>query len=339
MIHKIYINNDFCVKKIRGRMPPRLSLPCERLMDATRDPHPALAALLRRFRAQRPLRGGSLLMSVFGDAIAPRGARVSLGSLIGLARPFGLTERLVRTSVARLAAEGWLTATRRGRLSEYRLTDTGHGVFAQATQRIYGASPGEWDGHWTLLVVPPGRGARGTLRDRLRWLGFGQLAPGVFVHPTCTAQQAHNALAPGALADGWLFTSAGEAAAADRRLVAAAWDLEDLARRYRRFRDAFAPIEASLSLAALAPQSAFVVRTLLIHEYRKIHLRDPLLPAALLPEDWIGAQAYGLCRRLYAAVFAAAERHLSEHGRTLDGPLPPAGAEAFARFGGLTRPG
>lgn len=306
-------------------------------MDLTRDPHPAVAALLRRFRAQRPLRGGSLLMSIFGDAIAPRGARVSLGSLIRLARPFGLAERLVRTSVARLAAEGWLTATRRGRRSEYRLTDTGQGVFAEATQRIYAASPAKWDGRWTLLVVPPGRGGRARLRERLRWLGFGQLAPGVFIHPTCTPRQARSWLVPGAAEDGWLFTSLGEAGAADRRLVAAAWDLADIARRYRRFRDAFAPIEACGTLAGLPPESAFVVRTLLIHEYRKIHLRDPLLPPALLPEGWIGAEAYGLCRRLYAAVFRAAERHLSEHGATLDDALPPAGPELFARFGGLIR--
>ncbi len=65
-------------------------------------------ALLRHFRAQRPLRGGSLLITLFGDAIAPRGGAVTLGSLIRLAQPFGLTERLVRTSVARLAREaGW----------------------------------------------------------------------------------------------------------------------------------------------------------------------------------------------------------------------------------------
>ena len=304
-------------------------------MDALRDPYPAVAALLRRFRAQRPLRGGSLLMTVFGDAIAPRGERVSLGSLIGLAGPFGLAERLVRTSVARLAADGWLAPLRRGRRSEYRLSDSGHGVFAEATQRIYAVSPGEWDGHWTLLTVPPGGGARAQLRERLRWSGFGQLAPGVFVHPS---RSARSVLPADGAEDGWLFTSRGESLEADRRVAAAAWDLADLARRYRRFRDAFAPIEACGSLRHLAPQAAFVVRTLLIHEYRKIHLRDPLLPPALLPEDWIGAEAYALCRRLYAAVFSAAERHLDAHGATLDGPLPSPGPEVFARFGGLTPP-
>src|SRR5205807_947267 len=115
----------------------------------------AVRALLRRWRAQRPLRAGSLLVTIFGDAIAPRGAAVTLGSLIRLAAPFGLTERLVRTSVARLARDGWLAARRSGRRSEYRLTRAGAERFAEATRRIYGQSPGAWDGRWTLLVIPP----------------------------------------------------------------------------------------------------------------------------------------------------------------------------------------
>jgi phenylacetic acid degradation operon negative regulatory protein len=79
-------------------------------------------------------------------------------------------------------------------------------------------------------------------------------------------------------------------------------------------------------------ESAFVVRTLLIHEYRKIHLRDPLLPPALLPDGWVGTAAYELCRRLYPAVFAEAERFLSEHARSIRAPLPPPDAAVHRRF-------
>src|SRR6201998_4787854 len=104
----------------------------------------AVRALLRRFRRQRPLRAGSLLITIFGDAIAPRGAAVTLGSLIRLAAPFGLTERLVRTSVARLAREGWLAARRSGRRSEYRLTRGGAERLAEATRRLYGEGPRAW---------------------------------------------------------------------------------------------------------------------------------------------------------------------------------------------------
>src|SRR5467141_3705540 len=173
-------------------------------------PLPApVRALLRNFRAQRPLRGGSLLITVFGDSIAPRGGAVTLGSLIRLAAPFGLTERLVRTSVARLARDGWLAARRSGRRSEYRLTRTGAERFAQATRRIYGESPLVWDGKWTLAVVPVGTARRAQMREDLKWLGFGQLNPSLFAHPGCTPGQARR----------WLRNVRGAEARSEERRV------------------------------------------------------------------------------------------------------------------------
>jgi phenylacetic acid degradation operon negative regulatory protein len=297
----------------------------------------ATQALLRRFKSQRPIRGGSLLVTIFGDAIAPRGGVATLGSLIQLAQPFGLTERLVRTSVARLAQDGWLIARRDGRRSEYRLTASGEQRFAEATRRIYGKSPASWDGQWTLLLLPPSASQRrDSLREQLRWLGFGQLGPGVFAHPDSDLGQAREWLRGLEVnQDSILLKSSSAELGVDRRLVAAGWDLGELARRYRRFVDAFAPVASGIAPpAAFTPQSAFVIRTLLIHEYRKIHLRDPLLPQALLPGDWIGARAYDLCGNLYAEVFAAAEDFLTVTASTLDEPLPAADVSTYGRFGG-----
>jgi phenylacetic acid degradation operon negative regulatory protein len=266
---------------------------------------------------------------VFGDSIAPRGGAVTLGSLIRLAAPFGLTERLVRTSVARLARDGWLAARRSGRRSEYRLTRTGTERFAQATRRIYGESPSVWDGKWTLVVVPAGRPRRAQVREELRWLGFGQLNPSLFAHPSWLRN------VPGP-EDALLLHGISTDLGNDRRLATHGWDLKDLARRYRRFVASFAPVESLLGPAtALPADTAFLVRTLLIHEYRKIHLRDPLLPPALLPSNWVGASAYEVCRRLYARVFPAAEKHLSVTAHQLHRPLPAANSAAHARFGGI----
>jgi phenylacetic acid degradation operon negative regulatory protein len=298
----------------------------------------ATQGLLRRFRSQRPIRGGSLLITIFGDAIAPRGGVVTLGSLIQLAAPFGLPERLVRTSVARLAKDGWLVARRDGRRSEYRLAPGGQERFAEATQRIYSKGPADWDGHWTVLVLPPnGTKHRDSLRDGLRWLGFGQLSPGVFAHPNSNLGQAREWLRGlDAAKNAMLLKSSSDQVAVNRAVVAAGWDLGELARRYRRFADNFAPVENALgSRDPIAPVAAFVIRTLLIHDYRKIHLQDPLLPPALLPGDWVGSSAYDLCARSYAKVFAAAEEFLTATGSTLDAALPAAEAAVYERFGGI----
>src|ERR1700679_1681430 len=97
----------------------------------------AAAELAARFRRQPPLRGGSLIVTLFGDCIMPRGGTIALGSLIELAAPFGLNERLVRTATARLAHDGWLEGRRAGKLSEYHLSKNGRERFAEATKRIY----------------------------------------------------------------------------------------------------------------------------------------------------------------------------------------------------------
>lgn len=298
----------------------------------------ATRTLVNRFRRQRPLRGGSLIITIFGDAVAPRGGTVTLGSLIALVQPFGLTERLVRTSVARLANEDWLMARREGRLSEYQLSAHGRSSFADATRRIYAAAPSSWNGSWTLVLLPPAKAAvRDRLRKELEWLGFGQPTPGVFAHPARSARDAREQLSDlGDAAQAIVLEARNDSPASDRKFASAGWNLRELASRYRRFVDMFEPIRDALGDSAdPAPQTAFIVRTLLIHEYRKIHLRDPLLPTSLLPPDWIGANAYDLCRELYGALFGAAEQHLSQTAVKLNGPLPPPDAETFRRFGGL----
>jgi phenylacetic acid degradation operon negative regulatory protein len=296
-------------------------------------------ALLRRLHSQQPLRGGSLIITLFGDAIAPRGGRITLGSLIRLSAPFRLTERLVRTSVARLANDGWLVARREGRQSEYRLTPSGAQRFAEATQRIYGSGPQEWNGQWTLAILPAGAGRSGRthrelVREELLWLGFGQLGPGTFAHPNCSLRQARQWLEDMDAAEATLcLRSSSDELSVDRQLVASGWDLGELTRRYRRFVATFEPVEATVrSSAMLEPDAALIIRTLLIHEYRKIHLRDPLLPATLLPADWVGTAAYEVTRRLYSLVFERAEKFLSAAGTTLDGPLPVAGPAVHERF-------
>jgi phenylacetic acid degradation operon negative regulatory protein len=301
----------------------------DRLERATR-------ALLARFHRQRPLRSGSLLITVLGDSIAPRGGVVTLGSLIRLAAPLGLPERLVRTSVGRLAQDGWLSSNREGRQSEYFLTEHGRKRFAEATARIYREASQSWDRNWTLLFLPPGDGLK-ALKEELLWLGFGQVRPGVLAHPSRSVADTREQLAElGSSAEVILLSAKSEGDVADRALIEAGWALAELARSYQRFVASFTPVREGLDGRSAPPaETAFVIRTLLIHEYRKIHLRDPLLPHSLLPADWIGTRAYELCRSLYRTVFFAADEYVSAAAETLSGKLERPSRQTYRRFGGL----
>jgi phenylacetic acid degradation operon negative regulatory protein len=301
------------------------------------DPSTVTAELVRRFRRQRPLRAGSLIVTIFGDSIMPRGGAITLGSLIRLAMPFGLNERLVRTATARLAHEGWVQARRAGKLSEYRLSNGGRERFAEATERIYGEPSASWSGRWSLIVLPTTPAAeRRRLRKELTWHGFGELFSGVFAHPEMPMRGLELQMVGANLpADALIF----EANLADRsapgRLVDLGWDLKDLAKRYQRFVQRFERADDALRTHPVDPITGFIVRTLLIHEYRRLHLRDPLLPERLLPTDWPGLRAAALCRHIYSRVFAASESYLSAVASHLDGSLPPPDRSVMQRFGGI----
>jgi hypothetical protein len=116
------------------------------------------------------------------------------------------------------------------------------------------------------------------------------------------------------------------------------WDLSGVVADYRRFIDDFTPLLALLRdpASAIAPQQAFVMRSLLIHAYRRVQLHDPMLPLELLPEGWPGAEAYALAQAIYRLVFARAEAHLMDVLRREDADAPEADASVLrqVRFGG-----
>ena len=295
--------------------------------------------LVAEFRSRRTLRSGSLITTVFGDAIAPRGGTVWLGSLIAAMQEFGISERLTRTSVFRLVQDGWLQSKQIGRRSYYSLTVEGRSRFEQATQKIYGEPVSDWDGNWCLaLLANLDAATRDTVRKELAWLGFGALSTNVLAHPAPDRSSLDLALTRLGVAD-TLVVMSGQTVrneAAMRELARHSWNLADIDAGYASFVERFRPlIKAYGKDANVSPKSAFLVRTLLIQEYRKVLLRDPQLPAELLPADWHGTAAYQLCRNLYRAIHAPADVYLGEMMETAEGPLPPPAAAFMQRFGGL----
>ena len=141
--------------------------------------------LLREYRSRSTLRAGSLIMTVFGDAVAARGGTVWIGSLIKALAAFGVSERLVRTSVYRLTQDDWLTVDQLGRRSFYSLSTEGGRQFEHATARIYGEPRPSWSGHWVLVLLADlAAGQKDTVRRELGWQGFAPISTSVLAHPS-----------------------------------------------------------------------------------------------------------------------------------------------------------
>jgi phenylacetic acid degradation operon negative regulatory protein len=246
----------------------------------------------------------------------------------------------VRTPTARLAKDGWLEGRRAGKLSEYQLSHDGRERFAEATKRIYGEPDAEWSGRWTLIVLPPMRAAeRKELKEEMIWRGFGEISANVFAHPQLDSRSVRPQMHTGPLSQVMVFDANLADDDAPQRLVTLGWDLGDLGLRYQRFVKRFEIVLDALHESRAAdPQGCFIVRTLLIHEYRRLHLRDPLLPSRLLPAAWPGARAATLCREIYSRVFAASETYLSRVAARIDGALPAPDASVLQRFGGIQLP-
>ena len=299
--------------------------------------------LAQDFATQRPLRAGSLIVSVFGDVVAPRGGVVWLGSLINTLGCFGLNQRLIRTSVFRLAKDGWLSSQSVGRRSYYGLTNLGRRRFETAAKRIYSPLVEDWDGQWVLIVTDGlAVDVRDHLRKELSWLGFGSLSSGLLGHPTPDSQAMIDVLKELQVEDDVMVMRARKYESTSSqsmlRLVRSSWRLQDLEHRYQDFLRRFRPVyKACRGASVVDPEAAFRIRVLLIHEYRKIHLRDPLLPATLLPSDWAGQQAYQLCRNLYGLVYKPADKYVGTSFETADGPLPSPTSYFYKRFGGLKK--
>ncbi|HEY2864394.1 MAG TPA: phenylacetic acid degradation operon negative regulatory protein PaaX [Casimicrobiaceae bacterium] len=305
-------------------------------------PNAAIGRWISRELDRAPPRAKSLVATVWGDAVAPHGGSVWLSGLIRLLAPLGLNERLVRTSVYRLSREGWLAKRQTGRRSLYRLTAQGRHRFENAYRRIYAAPSEAWDGSWDLIVVPPVVGdERGKLRRELAWEGFGAIGAGVYARPARTGQTtAAEIVRTLGRSHRVLLLRSREVQPAAMPLAALlkqCWDLEGLDADYRRFIARFRRVVELFRDDSTGPDPAqcFVVRTLLIHEFRRVTLHDPQLPAAMLPPRWPARDAYALCRDFYRQTHRCAEQHLAmmlEAGR---GPLPPAAPYFYQRFGGL----
>ncbi|NRG19032.1 phenylacetic acid degradation operon negative regulatory protein PaaX [Rhizobiales bacterium] len=286
----------------------------------------AIDKLVVALHACQPLRVWSLIVTFYGDAVVPRGGEIWLGTISELMQAMEIDDRAVRAAMSRLARDGWVERYKIGRRSFYGLSAAGHDEFAAASERIYTRPETQEGGEWQIVLLGEGNG-RQSQRERLLKAGFGQLSANMLIGTIATA-------IPGPAAGGatLVFRSTLERGS-EEDLIGRAFDLAPLAVRYHAFMERYKPLWTALDDGdLLAGIDAMIARTLLIHDYRRIVLRDPFLPKRYLPEDWAGHEARKLCAGIYKVLQKPSDAWLCSAGQSRDGDLPKPVSGYFQRF-------
>jgi phenylacetic acid degradation operon negative regulatory protein len=283
---------------------------------AAAEPDVAHPAVSRR-RELGATSARSLLLTVLGEFVLPRGEPVWTHVLLDVLGGLGVESKSARQALARTAAEGLLVSGRAGRRVRWSLTEAGHRLLTDGATRIYGfgGSIQVWDGRWLVLLisVPEARRQlRHRLRTRLAWAGLGSPAPGVWLTPDPTKQDE----VAGVVEDLGLagvtssFVGPFGAIGTEQDVVAQAWDLAEVETAYEEFLATFGAADPD------TPDEVLRHQIHLVHAWRRFPFLDPQLPAALLPDDWAGARAATLFSHQHERWHAPAQQHWQQLAAT-----------------------
>lgn len=309
-------------------------------MSAKSSFHTLANQLIDQFSKARPIHANTLILSIYGDTICPRGDSIWLGSLIKLVEPLGISQRLVRTSVFRLSEKSILQSKQVGRRSYYSLTERAFRQFASASKRIYAAEPLEWDGQWLLVFTSLGglsTDQREIVRKELRWLGFNRITAGVYGHPTIELGEVQKLVREMGLEENIVVLHATAAdpnlTPATNHLMSQCIDLKPSNTQYQKLIDDFQGIlDAARHESNLDPALCFLVKTLLIHRFRLILLKEPELPSELLSENAISKYARDMIGELYQIIQAPADSYFSSISETEGGKFDKPSMAYYQRF-------
>jgi phenylacetic acid degradation operon negative regulatory protein len=250
-----------------------------------------------------------LIVTVYGLYARSDGGWLSVAVLIRLLADLGVDEPAVRSAISRLKRRGILQARRQDGSAGYELSAEALAILREGDARIFRRRRATLADGWLLAVfsVPETqRHQRHVLRSELARLGFGMVAPGVWIvpaHPKDTTAETLRRLGLDSYAD--LFHADHIAFGDPATLIRRWWDLDELERRYQAFIQAQGPTlrrwEQQLSdgdrweqdrrAGRAAEHEAFADYVRALTDWRQLPYSDPGLPAELLPADWIGIRA------------------------------------------------
>jgi phenylacetic acid degradation operon negative regulatory protein len=273
-----------------------------------------------RRRSVGPPAARSMLLTVLGEYVLPARGGVWQETLISALGSLQYKTQAARQALARSVGAGWLRTERHGRRARMYLTEDTREMLTSGAERIYGfGAPREWDGRWLLVLVrvpEERRDVRHLIRSQLAWAGFGSLGNGLWITPHVDREAEVTRIVRDLdVAELLSFRAEFGAIGDPAKVVADAWELDDVASRYREFVSRFGRLRVK------TPETAFRAQTELVHTWRKFPFLDPDLPQAMLPSGWPRSRAHQVFEERHAEWQAPAQEYFGSLERLF--PAPP----------------
>ena len=300
--------------------------------------------LARQAKEGAKLRLWSLIVTIFGDAIEPRGGVLRLGALQQITGHIGIENNALRTAMSRLASDGWLERERIGRASYYRPSQMASHKNNLADRLIYNSYPKDWDGKWIFAISCDGEDFDVELKAILHQMGFAfhskklAVAPKlpnfeldeksdrnlngiVFFDTQLTNEEAN---------EQYICSSNNQKFISMLANVSFFQECQSL---YTEFAGSSQLLLEDLNNYGTPDGlDALLLRTLLVHQWRRIVLKDVYWPRKLRTNDWPGFLAQSLISNLYHQLLEPSEAWLSTLDGTPEGKLPEAKINLAGRF-------
>ncbi|MGW1887977.1 PaaX family transcriptional regulator [Streptomyces sp. NPDC001970] len=258
----------------------------------------------------------TFIVTVYGLYGRRHDGWLSIASLIALLGDLGVDEQAVRSSISRLKRRGILEARRQDGLAGYELSPEAREILQEGDERIFRRErPSLADG-WVVAVfsVPESeRSKRHQLRSRLSGMGFGAVAPGVWIAPAHLYESTTAMLGRLGLTEyADLLRSDYLAFTALPEKVRQWWDLDELDLRYKTFIAAQQPVLERWQQQPQADDAtAFADYIRALTSWRRLPYLDPGLPTEVLPQHWAGLRAAHVFFALQTELEGRAHAHVA----------------------------
>lgn len=212
----------------------------------------------------------SLVISVFGDLATDRDTTLSGGFLNALFQHMGFKPETLRVALHRLKKDGWIETEKDGRRTLYRLSEHGLGETQRAYPRVYNTEPPQRQ-NWYLLI----------LKEPIAEVpdGWYEIAPRTFLSTTKSDDVFSIAIGENKIPQWVCYDIAPEDSHEDVAVL-------------NEFLDQVKPTPRA------DPWHNLATRSLILHQWRRIALRETSWVQMILQPDGAFAQCHKATHRI-----------------------------------------